>query len=217
MFYKGLYLTKLKNALNTVLPGYSAHLKLAPKERIEGIKHRERAANAKSSAVLIILFPENNELKVLFIQRSIYDGAHSGQISFPGGQEEKSDKNLLTTALRETKEEVGLEIEENNILGKLSELYIPPSNFIVQPYVAFTEELGTLSIDPNEVQEVYKISLNALLEENSIQNKSVLLLNKLSISAPCFFIDKLIIWGATAMILNELLEVIRSNGLAVDS
>ncbi len=208
------YQADLTKALKSNLPGFEAHLKLAPKERIEGIKLSERADDAKQSAVLIILFLENNKLKILFILRSVYNGAHSGQISFPGGQKDKIDMDLIHTALRETKEEIGVSLDLKNIVGKLSELYIPHSNFIVQPYVAFAEELGELSPDPTEVQKIYKIALDDLLKVDAIQNKNVLFVNKLPISAPCFFIDNLKIWGATAMILNELLDIIRSNDLS---
>lgn len=204
---------KLKLALSSELPGMLSHLQLAPKERIASIKEQKSSKNAKPSAVLLILFKENKQLKIVFILRSVYDGVHSGQISFPGGKKDKNDIDSLETALREAKEEVGIVIDREDILGKLSNLYIPNSNFIVEPYVAFVEKLNGLIPDQAEVQQIYKIPLEDVTNENAIQTKEVLFLNKRTISAPCFYINNLKIWGATAMILNELLDIIRSNNL----
>ena len=204
----------LKLALTGEIPGWKAHLKLAPLERIKGIQEQNNPSDTKQSAVLIVLFQENKKIKVLFILRSIYDGVHSGQISFPGGQKEESDKSLADTALRETFEEVGIKIDPKNILGKLSNLYIPPSNFIVEPFVAYVENLDEFVIDESEVQHIYKIELKELLDAKAIQVKDVLSRNNQTISAPCFYINELKIWGATAMIFNELMEIIKSNGLA---
>ncbi len=204
---------KFKKALTKELPGIQSHLKLAPLERIDGIRRPETPKDAKHSAVLIVLFNENRETKIVFILRSVYDGVHSGQISFPGGKKETRDKDLMKTAIRETQEEIGIEVSTVDILGKLSHLYIPNSNFIVEPYVAYIENLNKIIPDSTEVQQVYKISLKDLLDDNVVQLKEVLLLNKNFISAPCFCINNIKIWGATAMILNELLDIIKTNHL----
>lgn len=204
---------KLKQAMDTELPAWKAHLKMAPQERAESIKAQKIAREPKPSAVMLILYKENKQTKVLFILRSVYDGVHSGQISFPGGQKEDSDTSLMETAIRETYEEVGIKIEAADIVGKLSNLYIPNSNFIVEPYVAFLENINELIPDPSEVQQIYRIPLKQLLDKKTIQTKEVLFLNTHSISAPCFYVNELIIWGATAMILNELVDIIKSHDL----
>lgn len=205
--------SKLKLALSLELPGIESHLKLAPIERVEDLRKQKSSLDAKPSAVLLTLFKEEGETKLIFILRSVYEGVHSGQISFPGGKKDAADTDLIETALRETKEEVGITIERDDILGKLSSLYIPNSNFSVAPYVTYVENINEIIPDPDEVQEVYKISLNDLLDENAIQSKEVLFLNERTISAPCFYINDLKIWGATSMILNELLDIIRINSL----
>jgi 8-oxo-dGTP pyrophosphatase MutT (NUDIX family) len=207
---------KLRLALSSELPGMISHLQLAPKERVTGIKEQKSSKNAKLSAVLLIMFKENKQLKIVFILRSVYDGVHSGQISFPGGKKDENDKDSIETALREAKEEVGIAIERKDILGKLTNLYIPNSNFIVEPYVAFVEKLNGLIPDQAEVQEIYRILLKDVLDKKAIQSKEVLFLNKRSILAPCFYINELKIWGATAMILNELVDIIKTNGLTKD-
>jgi len=204
---------KLRLALSLELPGIESHLKLAPIERVEDLRKHKRSLDAKPSAVLLTLFKEEGKTKLIFILRSVYDGVHSGQISFPGGKKDATDKDLIETALRETKEEVGIRIERAEILGKLSNLYIPNSNFNVEPYVAYVENINEIIPDSTEVQEVFKISLNALLADNVVQSKEVLFLNERTISAPCFYINNLKIWGATSMILNELLDIIRINNL----
>jgi len=213
MMNNQVFKSKLKQALNSELPAWKAHLKLAPIERAEAIKLQKIVADPKPSAVMLILYKEDKETKVLFILRSVYDGAHSGQISFPGGQKEDTDTSLIETAIRETQEEIGIKVDSADIVGKLSNLYIPNSNFIVEPYVAFLENIEELIPDRSEVQQIYRIHLNQLLDEKTIQTKEVLFLNARSISAPCFYVDELIIWGATAMILNELVDIIKSNGL----
>jgi 8-oxo-dGTP pyrophosphatase MutT (NUDIX family) len=157
MMYTSLLKTGLKLALNKELPGIHSHLKLAPKKRIKGIGKNESSNNAKASAVLIVLFREHKQTKIVFILRSVYEGVHSGQISFPGGQKEDTDKDMVDTALRETKEEIGIEIGRENIIGKLSNLYIPNSNFCVEPYIAFIDKLDKLIPDDIEVQHIYII------------------------------------------------------------
>lgn len=208
-----IFRNALQLALTSALPGLEAHLKLAPSERIDIFKAQIWPDSAKASAVMIVLFQENNQIKILFILRSLYDGVHSGQISFPGGQKEETDNDLLETAMRETLEEVGLQIDNKNVIGKLSDFYIPNSNFIVAPFVAFIDQIDSLIPDCTEVQEIYKIPLLELLDEKTIQLKEVLTRKNQSLNAPCFFINGLKIWGATAMILNELVEVIKRNDL----
>ena len=203
---------KLKYAFTLELPGWQSHLKLAPKERVDGILERKSNKSAKLSAVMLVLFKEDNQIKILLILRSEYDGAHSGQISFPGGQKEGNDFNLKETAIRETFEEVSIKINQEDVLGKLTNLYIPNSNFIVEPYVAFVDDnMENLFPDYSEVQQIYKVALDELLDEKTIQLKEVMSRNNHPLIAPCFYVNKLKIWGATAMILNELIDIIKRN------
>jgi len=204
---------ELKQRLAGDLPGWKAHIQLAPMERIKGLQECLVPENARPSAVVAIIFPKDNDLKILLILRSVYNGAHSGQISFPGGQKEDSDPDLLFTALREVNEEVGIRINSEQILGKLTSLFIPHSNFLVEPYVAFLDKPPEITIDPSEVQKAHVVSVADLLAEESVQIKEVTVRNMQDVKAPCFYVDGLKIWGATAMILSELIYVIRSNRL----
>ncbi len=202
----------IKIALKQGLPGWKSHIKLAPIERLGSIMNHAQRTDSKQSAVLLILFKEMDQIKILFILRSEYDGVHSGQISFPGGQKELADADLKATAVRETMEEIGVKFKTEDILGKLTDLYIPKSNFIVSPYVTFFDgNISDFKLDPIEVQQVYKIALSDLMDENSIKIKEVLSVGNQALKAPCFCVEDLKIWGATAMILNELLDVLKKN------
>jgi len=201
------FINRITQKLQEPLPGEVAQLKLEPLTR-KAFEFDPKNLNPKLSSVLILLFPENHKTKLTLIQRPQYDGVHSGQIAFPGGKKEDSDKSLLETALRETFEEIGVEPEKIKIIGKLSQLYIPPSNFLVEPFVGYTDIKPKFIADPVEVSEIIFVDLEELLNESSFQHKEIISRN-LKIKVPCYFINEKIIWGATSMILSEFLEVIK--------
>jgi 8-oxo-dGTP pyrophosphatase MutT (NUDIX family) len=148
-------------------------------------------------------------LSFALIQRPEYDGIHSGQISLPGGRYEEMDGQVLNTALRESKEEVGIEPGSVEIIGKLSELYIPPSNFMVYPFVGYTPHRPLFRTDKKEVQRLIETDLDDLLNDNNIKTKVFRIHSGIKISTPCYEIKGDVIWGATAMMLSEFREVIR--------
>ena len=147
------------------------------------------------------------------IKRPVYDGVHSGQIAFPGGKKEKSDFDLVQTALRETEEEIGVNHNSINIIGKLTRLYIPPSNFDVQPVVAYTESIPEFVLEKNEVDSILEINIEDFLNSKNIMHKKVLSRNNLRLRVICYFIQNKIIWGASAMILSEFIEVLKKINL----
>lgn len=208
-----LFREKLTEAFTKELPGPKSHLELAPMERVDEVKRLAKPKNAKESAVLVILFPENEEIHLLLIQRTIYNGAHSGQISFPGGKVEETDVDFIHTALRETEEEIGLSVLSQQIVGKLTNIYIPPSNFVVEPFVAVIDQLNDLKLNFSEVETIYKIPISIFLDDNFIQKRDLISRSKTLYSVPCFVFNDLVIWGATAMILNELISIIKTNTL----
>lgn len=193
------------------LPGKASQIKMAPEHRIaELFRVRDDDFNPRLSAVLCILFPENEKLKVVFIRRSEYVGIHSGQISFPGGRFEESDGDLLVTALREVYEEIGIRPEEFEIIGQLTDLYVPPSNFLVRTFVAYTKQRPQYEIDTREVQEVIEFDLDYFFRTDIIRRKDFAAHNStLNTNAPYFDIEGVIIWGATAMILTELADLLK--------
>lgn len=167
----------------------------------------EIPANARLSAVLCMLYPHNNTLNMLLMKRMADRTAHSGQVSFPGGRHEQEDKDLLTTALREATEEVGVQTSDLEILGALTSLYIPVSNFHVFPFVGYAPGRPKLSINREEVSYIIEAPVSDLFDDN---NKIITgvrspaspeILRKVrAYKLP----DDNIIWGATAMIISEL-------------
>ena len=195
--------------LSRELPGLQAQLSMATLKRLEKLQAMKVPADASIAAVLILFYMNKKEVELVMIKRSRDGGVHSGQIAFPGGRREKTDTDIIETALRETFEETGIKQEQVNILGQLSEIYIPPSNFHVTPVVGYLNVQPEFLPDPKEVDEVLRMNLEELLDEKAVQLKSLEIMDT-QIEVPCYYVNGHIIWGATAMIISELLEVIRS-------
>lgn len=205
-----LFLEQLKTELLTELPGVEAHLKLAPEIRYNELKTENIPDDAMESAVLILLYPIDKQLYTVVILRNKYDGAHSGQISLPGGKREESDKDFMQTALREAQEEIGINLENIEIIGQLSRFYVKPSNFIIYPFIAFQSERPVFHPDPKEVQRVIEINISEEISYPMIASKTLTFRNSIRINAPGFNIGNEFMWGATAMIFSELLQVLIS-------
>lgn len=166
--------------------------------------------NAKQSAVLIIFTLLNNELSLVFIQRTKDQTVHSGQIAFPGGRfdETAGDQSVKDTALRETFEEIGVICSKDDILAELMPLYIPPSNFMMFPFITFIESLPEFHRSITEVDEVFVIPVSSLLSKEA-RGEGLFETIRGQVKAPCFVWGNVKIWGATAIILSEILFVYR--------
>ncbi|MCX6231434.1 MAG: CoA pyrophosphatase [Bacteroidetes bacterium] len=204
------YIENLRLGLTKALPSAEAHQKMMPSSRRSDLISRPINANTRQSSVLILFYPKQNELYTIFIKRQEYDGVHSGQIAFPGGKYEPDDKNLIYTALREANEEVGIDISSIEILGELSELFIPPSNYLVLPVVAYTERIPEFIPDIKEVNQIIEVSLNELLSTANISSFEFNGTGNKKIIAPCYIFNDHKVWGATAMIVSELTDVLRN-------
>lgn len=189
------------------LPGSAAHGKMMPASRRKMNKIPPAASNA---AVLIPIFKKDNNYQLIFIKRPEYNGVHSNQVSFPGGKFEDRDENLEATALRETHEEVGIFPESVEIMCALSTLFIPVSNHNVTPFVGLLTNEPQLNINKEEVQYVLVTSLDHLFDPSTIKTTAMHFGTEL-IDVPYFDIDGEIVWGATAMILSEFLELLKPN------
>ena len=199
-----LLLNNLKNRLTGPLPGASAQSRLAPVNRTLIDPAQLKPGEYKPSAVMVLLYKNAvDELFFPLIQRMEYEGVHSGQISLPGGKQEKTDPDLERTAIRECYEEIGVE-GEMQLLGKLSPLYIPVSGFLVQPYVFFLNTTTPwFTPQATEVSAVYSIKLKDLLDDANL-NQGSIRVKDYSVIAPYFLLEDKQVWGATAMILNEM-------------
>lgn len=194
----------------TKLGGIPDQFLLAPSYRKQYDSALIKANNPTKAAVLILFFPnKNGETVFLLTKRAAYDGHHSKQISFPGGKKDKFDKNLLATALREVNEEVGIKIKQNQVIKQLTDVYIPPSNFIVTPFVAVIEKAPIFKTN-YEVKSTLTPTLLQLLDNTSVKMSSVATNSGNKVEAPSYILQNEIVWGATAMMLSELKELILS-------
>lgn len=197
-------LSKIKNL---PLPGAVAHYKMAPEMRINELKTvKKNKYNPKKAAVMALFYADAKEqTRLLLILRKTYKGVHSNQIGFPGGKAEKQDTSILETALRETHEEVGVAPSKVTVIRSLSEIYIPPSNFDVQPYLGLYSGKDTFIKQEREVEALVKVPLIDFLDDsNVISHRLSTSYSTEKIVVPAFKLNGYIVWGATAMMLNEI-------------
>lgn len=199
------YLDFLLERLQKELPAQKAHELLSPPFRFDEKNKFVPNQNTKQSAVLILFYPKDDVWYFPLMLRPKNSGVHSGQVSLPGGKKEENEE-LLDTALREAKEEMGIIIEKNQILGNLSQLYVPPSNFLILPVVAYTYQKPTFILNEDEVDTLIEMPFQTLLKDNIIQTK-MMNTRYMQSEVPYFDFDNHTIWGATAMILSELREI----------
>jgi 8-oxo-dGTP pyrophosphatase MutT (NUDIX family) len=192
----------LELRLKEKLPGQKAQNKMAPRGRIEHIP----PLNTGKASVLILIFVNGGELWTLLIKRSEYPGLHSGQISFPGGKYDNADLSPVHTALREAREETGLETDDIRIIGTLTPLHIPVSNLDVLPVVGYLDSKPEFNICTREVEYLIQIPLKKLIGKNIVVTREIAVSDG-KISVPGYLIQDEFVWGATAMILSEFIEV----------
>jgi len=192
------------------LGGLDAQFKLAPKMRMGYDGEKIKANNPKRAAVLALFYPDvNNETTFLLTKRASYKGTHSAQISFPGGKIEKSDKNLTHTALRETFEEVGVLQNEIQIIREITNVYIPPSNFLATPFFAMMHQKPEFKTN-HEVDEIIEVTLKDLLDDINLDSIVMKTSYMDKIAVPCFRLNDHVVWGATGMMLSEIKELIKN-------
>jgi 8-oxo-dGTP pyrophosphatase MutT (NUDIX family) len=196
--------TWLQSRLQQPLPGYEAQRKMMTVVRPDGAHAPD---GARQSGVLLLFYPTSDDIKLVLIERSIDGGAHSGQMAFPGGKKEDTDADIVATALREANEEVALDAAQVQVVGRLSSLYIPVSNFVVNPVVAICNEEPILKGSEFEVAEILRLSINTLFSRKEMVPVMVSG-GTLKLRAMAYMLsDVKFIWGATAMILSEVEEM----------
>jgi 8-oxo-dGTP pyrophosphatase MutT (NUDIX family) len=200
-------ISKLRTGLEQPLPGRPSQLKMAPFTRInsplvpDGVVPRE-------SGVLVLLYPKEGRVYTVLMLRPNYNGVHSGQVSFPGGKRESFDTSIAHTALREANEELGVVPQDVTVLGGLTELYIPPSNAWVTPTVGYVNNTPVFSPDEREVEEIIEVDLTHFLMPEIRKMMDVTTFRGVLKDTPYYALNDFKIWGATAMMLSELMELI---------
>lgn len=207
------FIISLTERLKRPLPGPIAHepMRATPKGSV--LPKFNFQEPPRKGAVLILLYPNDNKLYFPLIKRATYRGVHSGQIALPGGKSEPRDKDVLETALREAEEEIGIDRSKVELIGKLSDFFVIPSNFMVSPVLGFTTRQPVFNPDPTEVERVLHASLEHILLDKYLTRRTILAGGVYEMDAPCFDVEGETVWGATAMMLNEFRTILRDIGL----
>ena len=200
------FIERLERKLSEELPGEVAQQKMMP----SGRSYVMPEDGYKVACVMILLFLKNKEWNIAFIQRTqthISD-PHSGQIGLPGGGMEDEDQTYIDCALRETQEEIGVNAEDIGIVGELSPLYVSVSNYMVYPFVGFTNQEPVFEPQPSEVVDVIEVELSHLMDKRRRKVKDIEVRGQLLEGVPYFDIEGRVLWGATAMIISELIDLL---------
>ncbi|WP_339698929.1 CoA pyrophosphatase [uncultured Marixanthomonas sp.] len=193
------------------LPGEAIQFKMAPVERLKELKEQARLKqNARKAGVMALFYPsETNETHIILILRRTYKGVHSAQVGFPGGKIEPEDDSLMEAALRETEEEVGVSRNVVTVLKELTEIYIPPSNFFVQPFLGLTNTTPTFIPQDDEVEALIEVPLSLFMDDKTLVTKKITTSYATNIDVPAFLLNGHVVWGATAMMLSEVRELLK--------
>jgi 8-oxo-dGTP pyrophosphatase MutT (NUDIX family) len=201
------FVSSLRADLSAELPGRQAQYRMAPVPRDGDMwPYDQLQTDARRSGVLILLYPLDGTIGLPLILRPTSRGVHSGQISLPGGGYEENDLTIIQTALRETYEEIGVHSDDVIVLGTLSPLYIFASNNLVQPVIGWCEKRPDFRINPNEVAQLIEITLGDLTTPTNCR-REYWHLRERQVDVPFFAVAQQQIWGATAMMLSELLAL----------
>jgi 8-oxo-dGTP pyrophosphatase MutT (NUDIX family) len=201
------YTPKIQNA---ELPATQAHAKMAPTNRLDLLKAIDfTKVIPKRAAVLMLFYPKASQTHLALILRTSYNGVHSSQIAFPGGKVEATDADLSHTALRETHEEIGVHPKHVTLVRPFTEVYIPPSNFMVYPFLGYSTSDLDFVLQEEEVAGLVEFPLTDFMNDAIIVNTIMKTSYAGSIKVPGFQVNEHFVWGATAMMLSELKDTLK--------
>jgi 8-oxo-dGTP pyrophosphatase MutT (NUDIX family) len=199
---------RLSERLKLPLPGSIAHEPMRATSVGDLRPKFEHKVPPKPGSVLILLYEEGGQIKFPLTKRPDYNGTHAGQLSLPGGKAEPNE-DYVETALREGEEEIGVARNKVNVIGRLSNFFVIPSNYMITPVVGFVETKPIYVPQESEVVKIIEGDLDYLLRDDAIQVKEILAAKTYRLMAPHFLIEGEVVWGATAMMLNELRVIIQ--------
>jgi 8-oxo-dGTP pyrophosphatase MutT (NUDIX family) len=205
------FLISISKIKNIPLPAEASQFKMSPPFRKELINmSKDAMKTAKKAGVLALFYPdETHQTKLVLILRKTYKGVHSAQIGFPGGKIETKDDSLETAAIRETFEEIGVPIKNIEVLRQLTKVYIPPSNFYVQPFIGISRITPRFIKQDDEVEDIIEVFLKHFLDDDIVTSKWVKTSYSIDVEVPAFELNNHVVWGATAMILNEIKDLLK--------
>ena len=204
------FLKYAPKVLNVELPAMNAHRKMAPPNREELLKNTDfTKVVPKKAAVMMFFYPKAHQTHLALILRNSYNGVHSSQIAFPGGKVEVEDFDLEQTAIRETHEEIGVLPSAINVVRAFTEVYIPPSNYMVYPFLGYCQDALDFELQVDEVAGIVELPLIDFLDDKIIVTNTMMTSYAGSIEVPGFQVNEHFVWGATAMMLSELKETLK--------
>ncbi len=201
---------RLSKISNLPLPGQEAQFQMAPMERLKELKEVDiEKRNPRQAGVMALFYPNSEgETYIILMLRKTYKGVHSNQVGFPGGKVEEEDENIKATALRETEEEIGIPRDHITVLRKLTNIYIPPSNFWVQSFIGLTQDTPRFIPQEYEVEELIEVPLSEFLSKDALITQTLTTSYAVDITVPAYKLQGHVVWGATAMMLSEVKELL---------
>lgn len=205
------FINRSSNLKKIRLPGEKAHYKLAPLLRLKELQETGvEQKKPRQAAVMAVFYPNPQErVHFVLILRKNYQGIHSNQVAFPGGRVEKEDRDFAHTALRETEEEVGIPQEQIHVIREMTQIYIPPSNFWVRPFLGIMQTTPRLVPQEEEVEDILEIDLDDFLSDSCLTTQTLSTSYAKNVEVPAFLLNGHVVWGATAMMLSEMKDVLK--------
>ncbi|PQJ17402.1 NUDIX hydrolase [Nonlabens xylanidelens] len=207
------FLNQISKLKKLPLPGPQSQLKMAAVERLEEMQQIAlEKKEHKEASVMMLIYPKKDIPYFVLIERTQSTGKHSGQIAFPGGRKEPTDADNSVTALRETEEEIGILTTQQHLIRSLTSIYIPPSNYMVFPYLAFAKAELSFTPQLSEVKSVIEIPLESLMDPKNNSTTTLSTSYMENATVPCFYFNEVMVWGATAMMLQEIKDLFITAG-----
>lgn len=206
-----IFLKSISKIKHIPLPGQESQVKMSPTYRNALMeRQQELEKEARKAGVMALFYPDvEHQTKLILILRKTYSGVHSAQVGFPGGKLEMDDSSLKYAALRETFEEVGVPIKKMEVLKALTELYIPPSNFMVYPFLGITVEIPKFRKQDDEVEDLIEVVLEDFIDDRNVSSQMLMTSLGKKVEVPIFKLNGHTVWGATAMMLSEIKDLLK--------